>query len=203
MLALPLFGAPAAGRLRASAAASPSARSRPGVAIRGLRLRPPNPLGLALLSRRNRGPALRRSSPPPPPNNPRRAPRAQAPPSQCAGPGVSAAVPDGKAPLGGALRRAGFCEGRTAKAQYPDGQGGCGEVVTTGAVGAGTPARRRPPWAAQGRAQCSHASRGAEPTARCPGPAPRRREMGTRSGLAGCCGSPGWATPWAWAAGAS
>lgn len=54
---------------------------------------PPHPLGLALLSRRNRGPALRRSSPPPPPNNPRRAQRAQAPPSQRAGPGVSAAVP--------------------------------------------------------------------------------------------------------------
>ncbi|XP_030102316.1 5E5 antigen [Mus musculus] len=68
-LAVPLLGAPAAGRPCASAAASPRARSRPGVAGRGLRLRPPppHPLGLALLSRRNRGPALRRGSPPPPP----------------------------------------------------------------------------------------------------------------------------------------
>ncbi|KAM7326137.1 hypothetical protein ACRRTK_014615 [Alexandromys fortis] len=78
---------------------------------------PPHPLGLALLSRRNRGPALRRSSPPPPPNNPRRAPRAQAPPSQRAGPGVPVAVPVGKAALGRALRRSELCVGRTAGAQ--------------------------------------------------------------------------------------
>lgn len=75
-LAVPLLGAPAAGRPRASAAAYPAPAPGPASLPAACACAPtPLPLGLALLSRRNRGPALRRSSPPPPTNNPRRAPR--------------------------------------------------------------------------------------------------------------------------------
>lgn len=85
----------------------PRARSRPGAAARGLCLRlPPPPIrsgwlsSAAVTAARPSGGALR----PLPLITPVAHRGAQAPPSQRAGPGVSAALPVGKAALGGARR---------------------------------------------------------------------------------------------------
>lgn len=76
---------------------------------------------IAFLSRRNRGPALRRSSPPPPTNNPRRAPR---------GPGTALTMRRTWAVRGEACRKS--CAGRRDPPRW----------VLRGSEGKGTIARR-------------------------------------------------------------
>lgn len=118
----PLLGAPAAGRPRASAAAYPAPAPGPASLPAACACAPtPLPLGLALLSRRNRGPALRRSSPTPPTNNPRRAPR---------GPGTALAMRRTWAVRGDACRKS-----RAGRRDPP-------RWVLRGPEGKGTIARR-------------------------------------------------------------
>lgn len=109
LLPYPLFGAPAAGRPRALAAASlprPALAPGPAPLPAACACASPPPIrsgwlsSAAVTAARPSGGALR----PLPLITPVAHRGAQAPPSQRAGPGVSAAVPVGKAALGGARR---------------------------------------------------------------------------------------------------